>query len=84
LVPNSRDQMEPLQEQVAEVLEQAEEDKTQITQTQEKLAGLLSDEVAVQVVDTIREKTTQVQTQVVALKEKFQMITKEINEAQKD
>jgi hypothetical protein len=50
-------QMEPLQEQVAEVLAQAEEAKTQIAQTQAECAGLLSDEVAVQVVDTIKEKT---------------------------
>jgi hypothetical protein len=76
--------MEPLQEQVAEVLAQAEEAKTQIAQTQEECAGLLSDEVAVQVVDTIKEKTVQALTQATRLKEKFQMITKEIEEAQKD
>jgi chromosome segregation ATPase len=77
-------QMEPLQERVAEVLAQAEEAKTQIAQTQEECAGLISDEVAVQVVDTIKEKTAQAQTQAAELKEKFQTITKEIEEAQKD
>jgi hypothetical protein len=49
--------MEPLQERVAEVLAQAEEAKTQIAQTQAECAGLISNEVAVQTVDTIKEKT---------------------------
>jgi hypothetical protein len=77
-------QIEPLQERVAEVLAQAEGDKTQIAQTQAECAGLLSDEVAVQVVDTIKEKTAQALTKATELKEKFQTITKEIEEAQKD
>jgi hypothetical protein len=76
--------MEPLQERVANVLAQAEEAKTHITQTQVECAGLISHEVAVQVVDTIKEKTVHLLKQVVELKEKFQMITKEIKEAQKD
>jgi hypothetical protein len=42
---------------------------------------LLSDEVAVQVIDTIKEKTTQALKKVAELKEKFQTITKEIEEA---
>jgi hypothetical protein len=45
---------------------------------------LINDEVAVQVVDTIKEKTVQVLTQATKIKEKFQTITKEIREAQKD
>jgi uncharacterized coiled-coil DUF342 family protein len=45
---------------------------------------LFNDEVAVHVVDTIKEKIVQAQTQVEKLKEKFQMIPKEIEEAQKD
>jgi hypothetical protein len=40
--------------------------------------------VAVQVVDTIKEKTMQALEKVTELKEKFQTITKEIEEAQKD
>jgi hypothetical protein len=44
----------------------------------------LSDEVAVQVVDIIKEKTAQALTKVAEMKEKFQTITKEIKEAQKD
>ena len=75
--------MEPLQEQVAEVLAQAEEAKIQITQTQVECVGLLSDEVAVQVVDTIKDKTVQALTQTTELEEKFQTITKEIEKAQK-
>jgi hypothetical protein len=39
---------------------------------------LISNEVAVQVVDTIKEKTAQALTQATELKEKFQTITKEI------
>jgi hypothetical protein len=41
----------------------------------------LSDEVAVQVVDTIKEKIGQALTKVAELKGKFQTITKEIKEA---
>jgi predicted nucleic acid-binding Zn-ribbon protein len=77
-------QIEPLQERVAEVLAQAEGARTQIAQTQEECAGLLSDEVAVQVVDTIKEKTAQALTKAAELKEKFQTITEEIEAAQKD
>jgi hypothetical protein len=44
----------------------------------------LSDEVVVQVVDTIKEKTAQALTKEAELKEKFQTITKEIEEARKD
>jgi hypothetical protein len=77
-------QIEPLQERVAEILTQAEGDKIQIAQTQTECAGLLSNEVAVQVVDTIKEKTAQALTKVAELKKKFQTITKEIEEAQKD
>jgi hypothetical protein len=40
--------------------------------------------VAFQVVDTIKEKTVQALTKEIELKEKFQTITKEIEEAQKD
>jgi uncharacterized coiled-coil DUF342 family protein len=75
--------MEPLQERVAEVLAQEEEAKTQIAQTQEECVELVSDEVAVQIVDTLKEKTVQAQTQATELKEKFQAITKEIEEAHK-
>ena len=52
--------------------------------TQEECEGLLSDEVAVQVVDTIKEKTAQALIKEAELKEKFQMITEEIEAAQKD
>jgi hypothetical protein len=45
---------------------------------------LLSDEVAVQIVDTFKEKTAQALTKATELQEKFQTITKEIEEDQKD
>jgi hypothetical protein len=77
-------QIEPLQEQVAAILAQAEGAKTQIAQTQAECARLLSDEVTVQVVDTIKKKTAQALTKARELKEKFQTITKKIEEAQKD
>jgi hypothetical protein len=77
-------QIEPLQERVAEVLAQAEAARTQMAQTQAECAGLLSDEVAVQVVDTIKEKTAQALIKAAELREKFQMITEEIEAAQKD
>jgi hypothetical protein len=44
----------------------------------------LSDEVEVQVVDTIKEKITQALTKETELKEKFQTITKEIEATQQD
>jgi hypothetical protein len=77
-------QMDPLQEKVAEVLAQAEEAKTQIAQTQKDCVGLLSDKVAVQVMETIKDKTVQALTQIAELNEKFHTITKDIEEAQKD
>jgi hypothetical protein len=45
---------------------------------------LINDEVEIQFVGTIKEKTAHALTQTIELKEKFQMITKEIEEAQKD
>jgi hypothetical protein len=49
--------MEPLQEWVAEVLAQEEEAKAQIAQTQAECVELISDEIPVQIVDTLKEKT---------------------------
>jgi hypothetical protein len=54
-----------------------------MAQTQAECAGLLSDKVEVQVVDTIKEKTSQALIKVAKLREKFQTITKEIEVAQK-
>jgi hypothetical protein len=65
-------------ERVAEVITQAEETRTHMEQTQEKCVGLLSNEVVVQVVDTIKEKTTQALIKVAEMREKFQTITEEI------
>jgi hypothetical protein len=45
---------------------------------------MISEEAAAEIVDTIKEKTTQALTKVVELQEKFQMITREIEEAQRN
>jgi hypothetical protein len=45
---------------------------------------LISDEISNQIVDTLKENTTQAQTQAAGLKENFQAITKEIKGVQKD
>ena len=75
--------MEPLQERVAEVIAQAEEAKKYMAQNQAECAGLISDKIAVQTIDDFKEKIVQAQTQAAELREKFQAITREIDEAQK-
>jgi hypothetical protein len=77
-------QIEPLQERIAAILEQAEEARTQSAQTQLECAGLISKEVAAQTVDIIKEKTAQALTKAAELQEKFQTITREIEEAQRN
>jgi len=44
---------------------------------------LINNEIAMQIVDTLKEKTVQDQMQETKLREKFQEITREINEAHK-
>jgi peptidoglycan hydrolase CwlO-like protein len=51
-------QMEPMQERVEEILSQEEEAKACIAQTQVGCLELISDEVAAQIVDTLKDKTT--------------------------
>ena len=63
--------MESLQEQVEEVLAQEKEAKAHIAQTQEECVELINDEIAIQIVDTLKEKTVQAQTQETELKENF-------------
>jgi hypothetical protein len=60
-----------LQEWVAEVVAQAEEAKKQTAQTRLECAGLMSEEVTTQTVDTIKEKTTQTLTKAAELHEKL-------------
>jgi hypothetical protein len=48
--------MELLQEQVAEVLEQAKESKEHIVHTQADCVDLISEKITVQIVDTLKEK----------------------------
>jgi predicted nucleic acid-binding Zn-ribbon protein len=69
-----RAQMEPLQERAAEVITQAEGAKTYMAQTQAECAKMVNDEIAVQVLDALKEKTAQTQTQATELMEKFQAI----------
>jgi hypothetical protein len=73
--------MEPLQEWAAEVIAQAEEAKKNMAQTQAECAGMVSDEIAVQVLDALKEKTVQAQMQATELTKKFQAIAGEIDEA---
>ena len=61
--------MESLQEWVAQVLAQAEEDKERIAQTQAECVEMISDEIEIQIVDTLKEKTAQAHTQATELKE---------------
>jgi hypothetical protein len=49
--------------------------------TQAECAVLLSDEVEIQVVDTIKDRTAQALTKVAQLREKFQTIIEEIEAA---
>jgi hypothetical protein len=55
-----------------------------MVQTQAECTGLLRDEVVIQVVETIKEKTMQAMTTTTKLREKFNTITEEIKVAQKD
>jgi hypothetical protein len=59
-----QDQIEPLQEWVAEVITQAKGDKKKIAQNQAECVGLLRNEVVVQVVGTIKDKTMHAVTKV--------------------
>jgi uncharacterized coiled-coil DUF342 family protein len=76
-------QMEPLQERAAEVIAQAEDTKKNMAQTQAECTEMINDEIAVQVLDALREKTVQAQTQAKELTEKFQALAGEIEEAHK-
>jgi predicted nucleic acid-binding Zn-ribbon protein len=76
-------QMEPLQEWATEVIAQVEDAKKNMAQTQAECAGMINDEIAVQVLDALKEKTVQAQTQAKELTEKFQVIAGEIEEAHK-
>jgi hypothetical protein len=52
-----------------------------MAQTQAECARMVNDEIAVQVLDALKEKTVQAQTQATELMEKFQVIAREIDEA---
>jgi hypothetical protein len=52
-----------------------------MAQTQVECARMVNDKIVVQVLDALKEKTVQAQTQATELTEKFQAIMREINEA---
>jgi hypothetical protein len=54
--------MEPLQELATEFLVQVEEEKKNMVKTQEDCTKMISEEIKMQVLDVLREKTTQAQT----------------------
>lgn len=78
-----QDQMEPLQERAAKVIAQVEEAQMNMAQTQAECARMVNDEIAVQVLDALKDKNAQAQTQAAQLTKNFQAIPREINEAHK-
>jgi hypothetical protein len=62
--------MELLQERAIEVIAQVEVSKTYMAQTQAESARMVSDEIVVQILDALKENTTQAQTQETKLMEK--------------
>jgi predicted nucleic acid-binding protein len=54
-----------------------------MARTQKECAGMVSSDIAVQILDSLKKKTAQAQTQATELMEKFQAITREIDEAHK-
>jgi hypothetical protein len=66
-----------------EVIVQVEYAKKNMAQTQVECVEMINDEIVVQVLDTLKEKTMQAQTQAKELTEKFQALAGEIEEAHK-
>jgi hypothetical protein len=75
--------MEPLQEWVAKVIALVEDAKNNMAQTHVECARMISDNIAVQVLEALKGKTTHAQTQGKELTKNFQEITGEIDEAHK-
>jgi hypothetical protein len=75
--------MEPLQERTTTVIAQAEETKKNMAQTQVECVEMINDEIAVQVLGALREKTVQAHTQAKELTEKFQALAGDTEEAHK-
>jgi hypothetical protein len=74
-------QMEPLQEWVAKVIVLVENANNSMAQTQAECARMISNNIAVQVLEALKGKTTHAQTQGKELTKNFQEITGEIDEA---
>jgi hypothetical protein len=75
--------MEPLQEQEAKVIAHVEEKNKNMKQTQVECTEMITDEITVQVLDALRENTTQAQMQEKELIEKFQALVGDIEEVHK-
>jgi len=75
--------MEPLQERETKVIAQVEDRKRNMEQSQAECVDMINDEITVQVMDPLREKTVQAQTQAKELTEKFQDLPGETEEAHK-
>jgi hypothetical protein len=75
--------MEPLQELAAEVIVQEEEEKKNMEQTQAECAEMINEDITVQVLDALREKTVQAQTKARELTEKFHTLAGVVEEAHK-
>jgi hypothetical protein len=54
-----------------------------MVQTQEEFAKMINEDITAQVMDALREKTVQAQTQAKELREKFQTLAGAIEEAHK-
>jgi hypothetical protein len=75
--------MEPLQEWATEVIVQEKEAKKNMAQTQAECVEMINNKIAMQVLDTLREKTMQAQTQAKELIAKFHALTGAVEEVHK-
>jgi hypothetical protein len=73
--------MEPLQELATEVIAQEEEEKKNMAQTQAECTKMIWEEITVQVLDALKEKATQAQTQERELADKFHTLAGVVEEA---
>jgi hypothetical protein len=75
--------MEPLQDLTTKIIAQAEEAKKKMAQTQAECATMINEDITVKVLDALKEKTVQAQTQENELTEKFQTLKGEFGKAHK-
>ena len=75
--------MEPLQQRVEEVIAQGEDSKKNMARTQVECGDMISDEIASQALDTLREKIVQAQTKANEPTKKFHALAGAIEEVHK-